>query len=314
MTPFTDEPCVLTMPLTLKAHHVANQFRAQQSNIQKAKQVYLNTLAVQVVQSYLTWFGIETDLTASDSWNPTLQSLSDTADLVIKGKGRVECRPVLPNDTRCHIPPEIWSDRIGYVAVQFNSELTEATLLGFVPHTTTAEVPLNQLRSLDDFLDLLSLPEQPEAIEQPIPLSQWLQGVVEAGWQTIDELLGLQQPTWSFRSGNQGLPVHQPSLQRGKLLQLTPPSNQDPLALLIGLQPIAESMFDVWVTLCPTENRPHLPPDVELVVLDEFGVAVMHALSRQTEIIQLQFKGVLGEKFSIRVNSGTDSITEACVI
>ncbi|NJL51498.1 MAG: DUF1822 family protein, partial [Hydrococcus sp. SU_1_0] len=63
------------MPLTLKAHQIANQFRQQQVNTQKGKQVYLNTLAVQVVSDYLNWFAIKTDLEASDSWNPVIQSL-----------------------------------------------------------------------------------------------------------------------------------------------------------------------------------------------------------------------------------------------
>jgi len=43
-----EEDDTFTMPLTLKAHQIANQFRQQQPNRQKAKQVYLNTLAVKL--------------------------------------------------------------------------------------------------------------------------------------------------------------------------------------------------------------------------------------------------------------------------
>jgi hypothetical protein len=313
MMPFTQESAVFTMPLTLKAHQIADQFRQQQSNPQKAKQVYLNTLAVLAVQSYLSWFGIETDLAASDSWNGAMQALADTADLVIRHRGKLECRPVLPGAESCDVPPEVRSDRLGYVAVQFNQELNEATLLGFVPAVTGSEIALQQLRSLDELLDYLHLTEQAESSNQPVQLRQWLQGVVEMGWQTIDQLLGRPQAAWSFRSGEQLQEVDLPTT-RGKLIDLELMADDAPLALVVGLLPVDESSMDIWVRLFPTGNQTCLPPELELLVLDEAEVAVMQAQSRNTEIIQLKFKGMLGEKFSIQIISGTQSITETFVL
>ncbi|MDX2244546.1 MAG: DUF1822 family protein [Leptolyngbyaceae cyanobacterium bins.302] len=303
-----------TMPLTLKAHHLANQFRQQQADTPKAKQVYLNSLAVQVVESYLNWFGVKTDLQHSDSWNPTLQALADTADLMVIGKGKLECRPMLPGETVCRVPPEVWSERIGYVAVQFNSDLTEATLLGFVPSVAGAEIPLTQLRSLEELLDLVYTPTPKQAATTVVSLGQWLEGLVATGWQTIEDLFGLQQPVWSFRSGemtHSGQVVPLP-MTRGKILELG--QGKEAIALLIGLTPTNSGTMDIWVKVCPTGATAHLPADLELLVLDATGVAVMQAQSRNTEMIQLKFNGISGERFSIRVILYDCSLTEDFVI
>ncbi|MCU0527253.1 MAG: DUF1822 family protein [Elainella sp. Prado103] len=202
-----------TMPLTLQAHQIAEQFRIQQSNPQRAKQVYLNTLAVQAVHHYLAWLGIATDLAAGDSWNPVMQSLADVADLVIPDRGKLECRPVLPQAQVCYVPAEVWSDRIGYVAVQFDPDLTEATLLGVVPAVQTSEVSLTALRSLDELLDYVNpqfvesvsdLNRTSAAADQSLAggmtqLDRWLEGVIVAGWQAIEPFWAGQHPAWSMR-------------------------------------------------------------------------------------------------------------------
>lgn len=313
MKQFVEEDVTFTMPLTLKAHQAANHFRQQQTNSQKAKQVYLNTLAVQAVNSYLSWLGIETNLTASDSWNPMLQSLADTADLIIKDQGKLECRPVLPGEQTCQVPPEVWSERIGYVAVQFDTELSEATLLGFVPSVAAAEIPLSQLRSLDELLDHLMPAEPTPTLSAPVKISQWLQNVIEVSWQTVEDLLGTQQPAWGFRSANT-LPTIEPTTTRGKLLHFPNSGEKDPLALLIGLMASTEATVDIWVKVRPLNPLVNLPAELELLVLDEAGVAVMQAQSRNTEMIQLKFKGMVGETFSIKVALGSHSFTEDFVI
>ncbi|MGA7937600.1 MAG: DUF1822 family protein [Kovacikia sp.] len=301
------------MPLTLKAHQIANQFRQQQASPQKAKQVYLNALAVQTVQSYLGWLGIDTDLKASDSWNPAIQVLADTADLVVRGRGKLECRPVLPGETSCHVPPEVWSDRIGYVAVQFDQELSEATLLGFVPLVTAPELPLSQLRSLNELLDRLNPSEQAAAAQPPVALGQWLQGGLSAGWQTIEDLFGPQQPAWSFRNISQ-LQAVEPLTTGGKRLDLGKELDAAPVALLVSLKPASEAVMDIWVKVCPMGKQTHLPADLEVKVLDQDELTVMQAQSRSTEMIQLKFSGVLGERFSVRVGLGSRSVTTAFVI
>jgi hypothetical protein len=140
----------VTIPLTAANHQVAEAFYRQHDDPQKAKQVYLNALSVQAVHFYLTCLDIQTSLEKSQSWNPILQVLIDTADLWIEGVGRLECRPLLSDATVYCIPAPVIAERIGYVMVRLNSDLTEADLLGFAPQVETEQLPLEKLLSIDD--------------------------------------------------------------------------------------------------------------------------------------------------------------------
>lgn len=318
-----DDESTFTLPLPLKAHEMAERFRQHQTNPQKAKQVYLNTLAVQAVNTYLEWMGIATDLETSASWNPLLQSLADVADLSIPHQGKLECRPVLPQAQVCYVPPEVWSDRIGYVAVQFDPDLTEATLLGFVPSVQTAELSLNHLQSLDELLDRLY--EAPAAVVEErrsmIPtegftrLGRWLENLAEAGWQTVEELLGGPEPAFAFRGGTsaESLTTSVNEIVRGKPLSLNA-GNGLQVLLLVGLVPTSAAERDIWVRLCPAKGQTHLPTELQLFVLDDSGEAVMQAQSRQTEMIQLRFGGYVGERFGIKVDLANQSWIEQFMI
>ncbi|MDY7021119.1 MAG: DUF1822 family protein, partial [Cyanobacteriota bacterium] len=117
-----------SIPLLIPAQAkiLAEQFAAQQPTSRKSRQVYLNTLAVCIVNNYLKILGIPTDLAAGDSWNPSVRLYADVADLEVIGRGRLECRP-LPvqrgiNSKACRIPAEVQSSRIGYVMVELDLE------------------------------------------------------------------------------------------------------------------------------------------------------------------------------------------------
>jgi Protein of unknown function (DUF1822) len=304
------------LPITDQAHRSADRFRQQQPNPAKAKQVYLNTLAVQAVQTYLSWWGIATDLNASDSWNPAMQALTDTADLLLPGIGRLECRSVLPGDTDCRVPPEVWSDRIGYVAVQFDAALRAATLLGFVTRVTRERVPIVQLQALEELFDSLQPANRP-AVDRPIHLSQWLKGAVETGWQTVEELLGPQFPRWSFRGGG-SLHSVEPPMIRGNLLNLGIGVGigleETSVALFVGVLPTETEFMEVWIRVCPINEQTYLPTGLAVMVLDAEDIVVMQAQSRHTDMIQLRFSGVLGEMFSIKVTLGRQSVIKVFVI
>jgi hypothetical protein len=308
----TKDFLTFTVPLTLEAHRIAQEFHKQQSNSKKAKQVYLNTLAVYAVNFYLQCLGIETDLEASNSWNPIMQSLANIADLEVKNLGKLECRAVLPEANVCYVPPEVLDARIGYVAVRLDQSLTEAMLLGFLPAVATEEVPLNQLKSLEDLLEHLSqLAERPVAainvVKEPIQLSQWLQNLINQGWETMEALLAPPQAELAFRFRK---PVD--GVKRGKLLNLE--RVDENVALFIGLHPSADSEMDISVEVYPSGGQIYLPQDLQLMVLDEKGEAVMQAQARSTKNIQLKFSGELGESFGVKVAWGNVSVTEAFVI
>jgi Protein of unknown function (DUF1822) len=304
------QPLTFTMSIPLHAHQAAQKFWGQQSSREKGKQVYLNTIAIQVVHEYLKCFGIETDLAASDSWNPVLQVPADTADLMIKNQGQLECRPVLPGQEFCPVPSEVWHERIGYVAVQLNAELTEATLLGFLPRVNQVEVPLKSWQSLEQLLDHLVCP-----LPVTVHLSQWMQGIVETGWQTLDALFNVPQPVLVSRSIQAEASSSVSSYTiRGKLLPLEPGITIPEIALVVEVLPVEPERLEITVKLCPKEDKALLPNDLDIMVLDEEGSAVMQAQSRNTEMIQLQFLGSPGERFSIKTAYGVTNITESFIV
>lgn len=316
-----------TVPLALAAHVRAEGFRQQHSQSDKAKQIYLNSLAVYAVSIYLDCIAIDTDLAASDSSNPLQQTLLDTADLVVRQGGKLECRPVLPGETELWIPPEVHHDRIGYVAVQLSEDLRQATLLGFLPTVRAERISLHQLQPIEMLGNVLA---EKIAASQPIHLSQWLQNLAEAGWQAVDNFgNNFTQPTdesqlaWGFRGDAEvGAEIALPRVQRCKQFQLSRYDQQVTVSLVVGLCSLPkddaerESKDDVeiWVELRPAGLQRLLPSLLQLLVLDQLDHEVMQAQARSTEAIKLKFTGLIGERFSIKIIWHETSINESFVI
>jgi hypothetical protein len=111
----------------------ARSFAVGMPNVDLAEKVYLNTLAVYAVESFLQEAGIDTHWAASDSWQPSLATPIDVADLEVVGVGKIECRPVLlDRAVPVELPLTAVADRLAYVAVGFGAMLDRAQLLGFV--------------------------------------------------------------------------------------------------------------------------------------------------------------------------------------
>ena len=306
------ESLTFTVPLSSSAHHLAEQFCRKHCNQKKAKQVYLNTLAVSAVNFYLRCMGIETNWEGSQSRNPVMLSILDVADIEILNLGKLECRPVLPQDQIIHIPSEVWSDRIGYVAVQLDQSLKQATLLGFSQTAGDGELPISELRSLEDLLEHLRQIRQTEQVLMRVNLSQWFENIFESGWQQIETLLGTQ-PTnlaLSLRS------TPEAGVLRGKLIDLGMIQHQDQaVVLVVALTPLHEQEMDISVEVHPKSGQTYLPPNLRLMVLDNLGDAVMEAIARSANSnIQLQFSGSPGERFSVKVALGDVSVSENFVI
>ena len=328
MTHSIKQALALSVPLTLMSHGQAQLFYQRHADPRKAKQVYLNTLAVEAVRTYLGWLAIHSDLQSSDSWNPIMQTLSDIADLELPGQGKLECRPVLPGATTCYIPPDTNADRIGYLPVLFDRDLETATLLGFVPSADisleTEEISLSQLQPVTSLLDLL----KPAAsmTDSPTYLSRWLKGAVESGWQAVETLLD-PQPMFSFRSLKLATPaVIADAVVRVKRIEF----ESCQVALVVGVSLSDALQSDIWVKLCPVDGdtplewpsskeglRPrqrYLPAAMEIRILDNQGIVAMEAQSRQTDMLQLNFRGMLNEQFAIEVALNDVSLIERFVI
>ena len=318
---------IFSVPLSVEAHRLAQQFCRQQSDRTKAKQIYLNTLAVSAVKFYLQCMEIETNWEASLSWNRVFQTLMDVADLEIPFRGKLECRPVLPETNILYIPPEVRCDaeggtlscdhRIGYVAVRLDSLLEEATLLGFtktVPES--GELPLKQLRSLEDLLEHLHQRKlQPTKMQ--VNLSQWFEQIFTDNWQSVEALLTRPENlafsflAFGLRSTSR---LGEASVQRAKLIDLGLQLANQSLALLVAIAPDVAPKVAILVQLHPT-NTDYLPPDIKLILLSN-GSTLQSIQSRsQDHYIQLKrFRVNPGECFDIQVAFGNVRVTESFTI
>jgi hypothetical protein len=294
MKSITDQ-LTFSVTLTSKARTIAEEYSKGISNPLKKQQIYLNTLAVYAVDYYLQCMGFATDLEGSDSRDRLTIKLMNIADLNIKKIGKLECCPVLTNTEICEIPPEVWSDRVGYIAVQFNSDFQEATILGFTPQAA-AEIPLHQLKSLDDFLLYLSELEianssQVDKSPTMVKIGQWLDGFVDAGWQTIEHLLNPQQLGLAFKSAV--------TMTRGQKIDLGMNIEQISVALVVKISEPKAGEIDILTQVYPIGNNV-LAEGVDLSIKDESGEDVLSVTSRNEDNwIQLEFSAEVGEKFQI---------------
>lgn len=323
----TTEPLDFTVPLSFEAHSLAQLHHKQQSNHRKAKQVYLNSLAVYAVNFYLQCLGFETDLEESDSRNPICLKFMDVADLLVKQLGKLECRPVLPDAQVCQIPPEVHSDRAAYVAVQLNPSLKEATIIGFTP-TAAEEIPLEKLRSLSEFPQYLhSICPSTRPVQN---LRKWLEEIVDSGvdsgWETIESLLGTNQlslaPVRSTSTEN--LFQTEESLKRAKIVDLGVQLGQQKvvLALAVGkAMPKATALrkesptIKVGVRVYPHKDV-YLPPELELIMLDDSGNVLQRteAGEHYNQIRLREFRGQKGDRFTLKVALNEIEVSEEFVL
>lgn len=333
----TTERFIFTMSIPLKAHAIAQDFCKKQPDARKAKQIYLNTLAVYSINEYLGYFSIPTNLPSSDSWNPSLQYLSDVADLEIPNYGRLECRPVLPDNTSCYVPAEVWGDRSGYVAVQFDADLVEAAFLGFLPSVQSSSIALEEWKPFEIFIETISqvinteelekIGEtvttvktkmvEPKAKDMPsrVRLSQWLEGAIDQSWHLIRHEFLPPELSPNFRATPHVQLTESAQVVCSKQVSWLDAADGIPLSLIIGLASSEESEeTDIWVKISTQELNHHLPLDLELLIVDEDDQAVIQTKSRGTEGIQLRFGGQPNEQFGVKVVQGSREIVETFVV
>jgi len=285
------------VPLTKENFDLAEQHKAEQIDAEKINQVYYNTLAICAVKTYCKWLGLPTEENNSESRNFLLRTVKNVADLQIKGKGKLECRPVLPGDKHCYIPRKIWENRIGYVAVEIDKENWEAKLLGFLTLVETEKVPLNKLRSLDELIDTI-IPVTNTPAVKTVNLSKWFEGVFEAGYQALSNLINPeQQLALATRESSAKI------LEGGRLIDLGMRLKNQNVALVIQMTPETENERNILVQLHPGGGNRYLPPNLKLVMVSKSGKILQEIQSRtQDNYVQLlPFKGKVGKNFTIEV-------------
>ena len=308
----TESKSHVTIFIGKKAHSTAGQFAASTASPDKGKQVYLNTLAVYAVHCYLNWLQIESDLEKSDSWSWGIQSLSNVADLVLPGIGSLECRSILPEQTSFVVPPQATENRIGYVAVRLNESLDRAELLGFLgklaPANRPQQIAIADLHPLDVLLERIPVTTRRVNNTNKVltNLSLWLKSTFENGWLTMEALFEAQNanPALGVRNEPHSKANNLTSaVKRGKLIDLGIQLAGKKVALIVTCQPADEEM-EIRLQVYPAERFAILPPNLQLIVLDETGATIpdLQAQARSAdECIQLEFTGKVGERFSVAI-------------
>jgi len=315
---FITEKVTFKVPLTSRVHQIAEKLRKEQRFPERAKQVYLNTLAVLAVNSYLQCMGIETDLIASNSQNRVMTILSDTADLIIKNIGKLECRPLLPNQEFVHIPLEAQDDRIGYMVVQMNESLREATLLGFVKELATEEFPINQLQSLEDFLEHIETLSQ-VTVTQSVNMSKNIDTILAWIKNTLENICDLVEPIFEddsetlipeFRNGQ--LPIAYEGI---KEINLVSAIGRQSLKVTKILEAVNDSgLINVFIDVSSMDSHIPLPPDLKLQALNKDNRSIFSCETEENDTnIRLEFSRQFGEPFSVKlVLSGEDIQSFEC--
>lgn len=319
----------ITISLDGAAHAQATHFARQQTSTQKGRKVYLNTLAVYAVHTYLRWLQVDSHLQESDSWQPGIQSLSDTADLLITNIGRLECCLVLPTESYLTIAPQATEERIGYIGVQLEESLDRVQLIGFLPALAPAresqQISLKKLQSLELLLNKISQPiTQTLTATKPkiaIDLSKWWSEIFEPGWLSLEALfrddwggtnLALRGTTeeQTIIAGSPTLPIQ---VRRGKLIDLGVIFEHNVVALVVTCTPAAETEIDILIQVYPGTEKTCLPANLELQILDRTGTIIPELFVKARDIdncIQLSFTGNVGEGFSATLTLDETSFTE----
>lgn len=316
----TVELASFTVPLSYEAHAVARQ-------LSSSRQTYLKALTVYAVEFYLRCLGIATDPSQSDWRDPWMAKFIDVADLWLQPYGKLECCMVLPEAERLEVAADAWADRIGYMAVQLDPSLKSARLLGFT--SSPAAVPLSELQPLDQFPRYLQRFSPASGLtsgltsglatsavsnnRQIIDLRKWLTGIAEAGWQTLEEVLGdssIQLAT--VRSPSQaGISVRQ-----AKLIDVGMDLGEQSVVLSLAITLNPDTSMNVLVQIHPAPGNSYLPPNLQLAMLSETGGRLQEVRARaQDSYIQLRhFRGEAGDSFDIQVAIDQASITESFIL
>lgn len=330
----------IPLPLTTEFREIAQRFAGQCPFDDKAQNIRRNILAVCAVNAYLQLMDIPTRIEESDSWNPAMQMMADTADLKVPGVGTLSCRALTPQDNTCYVPPEEWHDRAGYVAVVIDEAAHQATLVGFMPSVTQEIVPLERFLPLEALIDKVHGLQTAEiastatsaaaAISQArsavTQLRQWAEGMMAASWQAADAFINPAGMNFAFRTAELANRSDVTDISRAKLIDLGLQLGQTlQIALVVHLVQAAETSSadaisasartDIVLQVRPIGESPYLPEGLILSVLDEQNNSFMTATSRAIDnYIQLRLSGQSGETFGVHIVAEENSFTEWFVI
>lgn len=328
----------LTFTIDIKYYYIEIAKKLSQNKLTsaKAKEFYYHILGICAVKDYLELLGYQTDWNSSNFHDPVNLTFNDVADLEVKNHGKIECRAVCP-DKDIFIPPDAWSNRIGYLFVEIDESLPKATLLGFISSREETEgiVNLDQLCSLEDFPEYLAEKEESYSAKQSwgesvqegvVILKQWFRDTkdsVESQWNNIEDSLIVQSQSRE-RPSNTGENVTsikdllKKEIYRGwePLLVLSTIKTSRKkeiflgkdllqLQLHISQQDNGITFINLWVV----KEGNLLPKGLEVIIPDELEL-FRQTVTEDTNLIQIPLEFESSEMFWIELRLGEESIRE----
>ena len=246
-----------------------------------------------------------------DELVPISQDIIEKTDLaadfyvileVLEEQGQVIIRGILRHDQlvnycrQCHLPS---SENYQLPLELFDPEINH--LLFYVQFLTPITAPLPAGSTLN-----ISAPWPRSQPYSRTLLSQWLQGIVDDNWLTLDRLIHPDmQLALSIRNSHLGT-------RRGRLIDLGMQLGTETVALLVTVTPHPPAQFTVLIQLHPTGGDPYLPTDLKLMLYSRAGKLLQEVIARsQDNYIQLKpFKGEIGKQFSVAISLEEQQITE----
>ena len=184
-------------------------------------------------------------------------------------------------------------------------------LMGYVQHSHPSLIPLPTLATQPAEVATSSPMTElmAEGAELTTRLSQWLQGTLTEGWQTLDRLINPEANlAWSSRSGD----AETSEIRGGKLVNLGMQLDRHPIALLVTVVPENEKV-NVNIQALPTGEDLFLPPGLKVALVSSTDKVLQEVVSRERDnYIQLRsFKGRAGIHFRIEVTLDDVKVSEA---
>jgi len=303
------EKTTVKIPITQRDRALAQQ-QSQGVTLAEAKRIYLNCLAVRAVESYCHCLDIKINYEESDSYHSLILKFFDTANLWLENYGRIEIRCLLPDEISCQLPPEVKFDRKAYFLVRINEELSEAEILGF---TTLVKdtITLDDLQPLASFLNLFSASSQ--QLSSVIHcLKDWLDGIIEAGWQRVDSVLTPQQLTPSLVRNISSATTE---TKQAKVINLGVEVAEQEVILVLTVIPNDNETIRVRVQVFPDGSQNYLPENLQLAMLAENGDILQSVCARSYDnYIQLRgFQGTVGDRFDIQISCNDVRVIESFI-
>lgn len=299
----------IPIELSQKTIALADKFAKKQTDPDKAKQVYYNTIAVKVVNSYLRWMEFETDLEASESWNPLTQLFNNSADLVLKNIGSLECRPILAGQQEISLPIEARENRIGCLLVKMEEDNRSIQIIGGFLADQKGNLPetikVAELISTEEFVEEL---DTLEPLESPTPqpiaqvnLGQWLKGIFEEGWQKGSELFQSQQLSVAWGSGEKTESDELEKIEGYKEINIQTDLISCSVVLKVLFRRENQQSWKVQIRVSPAGGEEYLPPGLELQVLDGEEVIARSIARSNDNWIQRNIKAEPRDEFATKI-------------